>query len=200
MLCLYIPVSNTPTMSATKIHDCRPANFDKLSATEKSNYLTPEEVEEQVATISGHIAIACQIEGFEDVAVATTHPEVEEFLTMFMKNKKHAKCVFAGTHREIIKHRGKVDALFAKGGVDWDNFCNDILLWTTARCVLLNKPIPILNNLPKDACLGEKFNGNPADMPRVSSLPTGVGIVNTIRNLFSPDVVSATIVEDDDLD
>ena len=187
-------------MSATKIHDCRPANFDKLSATEKSNYLTPEEVEDHVATVSGHIAIACQIEGFEDVAVATTHPEVEEFLDMFMKNKKHAKCVFAGTYREISKHRGKVDALFAKGGVDWDNFCNDILLWTTARCVLLNKPIPILSTLPKDAVVSEKFHGNPADMPRVSSLPEGVGIVNTIRKLFSPDVVSAEIVDDDDLD
>jgi hypothetical protein len=187
-------------MSATKVLDCRPANYDSLPADQKKIYLTPEEVEEQVATISGHIAIACQVEGFEDVAVATTHPEIEEMLKMFMKNKKHAKCVFAGTFREIIKHRGKTDELYHKGGVEWDNFCNDIVLWTAARCVLLNKPIPILNNLPKDACLGEKFKGNPADMPRVSSLPSGVGIVNTIRNLFSPDVVSATIVEDDDLD
>lgn len=187
-------------MSATKIHDCRPANFDKLSAAEKSRYLTPEEVEEQVATISGHIAVACVIEGFEDVAVATTHPEVEEFLKMFAKNKKHAKCVFAGTYREIIKHRGKTDELYHKGGVDWDNFCNDIVLWSAANCVLFNKPIKILGNLPKDACLGGKFHGDPNDMPRVGSLQSGVGIVNTVRNMFDPEVVSATIVEDDDLD
>lgn len=185
-------------MSATKIHDCRPANFDSLPATEKSRYMTPEEVEEIVATASGHIAIACAVEGFEDIAVATTNTEVEEFIEMFQKNKKQAKGVFAGTFREISKHRGKTDELYQKGGVDWDNFCNDILLWTCARCVLINKPIPILSTLPKDACVDKKFNGRPEDMPRISSLPDGVGIVNTIRKLFNPDVVSATIVEDDD--
>lgn len=185
-------------MSAAKIHDCRPANFESLPPAEQNRYATPEDVEEQIATISGHIAIACQVEGFEDVAVATTNNEVEGILGMFLKNIPHTKQVFAGTYKEIIKHRGKTDELYEKGGDEWDNFCNDVVLWSVARCVLLKKPIPILSTLPKDAVLQNKFKGNPADMPRISSLPSGIGIVNTVRNLFNPDVVSATIAEDED--
>lgn len=171
-------------MSAVQIHCCAPENFADLSAAEQARFLTLEQADTQIATISGHLAIACQIEGFEDVAVATTNIEVEEYVNYFLKNKKHAKDVFAGTYKEIVKHHGKVDELYEKGGEDWGNFCNDIMLWSVARCVLLKKPIPILSTLPKDAVITGRYKGRPQDMPRVSDLPEGVAVVSSL-----PDVI-----------
>lgn len=156
--------------------------------------MTGAEADALIATISGHLAIACDIEGFDDVAVATTNLEVEGIVEMCEKDRAKAKGIFNGTLKQIVKWRGQVDTLFDKGGVDWDNFCSDIVLYYCARAVLLGRPIPIISTIPKDACFRQKFKGHPRDLPKAIDLPAEEAFINNLRT-FNPEIISSEIIE-----
>lgn len=188
-------------MSTPIVFDCRPENYDSLSREEKARYASAEDVEEQVATISGHIFIGCDISGCENVAVASTHAEVEETIRDFHRDKEDAKACFAGALNNIAKYRGKIDEVYRRGGEEWDNLLCDIKLYYCARAVLLKRPIPILGNVPRDRVLpagaGKWTDFN--ELPKCDTLPDNVGVVNeNPRRHPDPDVVSATIVEEEE--
>lgn len=200
MLLIYIPVSDTPpTMSSADVIDCRPADFASLSPAEQGRYMDGEGIEETVATISGQIFVSCDI---TKLAVATTHTEITDYLTILSRKQEHARFVFEGTLRNIVGNKDKIDALFEKGGKEWNDLCNDVVLYYCARCLIQKRPIPISGNVPRDRVMpggGKRFNSF-QDLPTCDSLPENVAFVNENPQKLNPDVVSATIVEDDEED
>ena len=82
--------------------------------------------------------------GFPDLIVKTD----EKTLRYYLKNKSHAKQIF-GTVWKAIKDV-QIDKLYTKGGEDWDNFCDDIIIFMCCRQILFGTPIPICANPPTD--------------------------------------------------
>ena len=186
---------------STAIIDCRPENYSSLSAAEQRRFADSAQVEAEVATISGHIFIVSDFEDIKGVAVATTNAEVEDTIRGFIANPEAAKACFTGGLRNIVKYRDptgkKIDKLYKKGGKDWDNFLADLKLYYCARAVLQKRPIPINQTkqehrkriIPEGTNQWESFD----DLPTCDSLPDAVAVVNQ-----NPDVVSATIVEEEE--
>lgn len=192
---------------STGILDCRPANFSSLSASEQSRYMDGEQIEDRIATISGHILLACEVEGIKGVAVATTHAELEDLMIGFTKKKNEARACFEGALRNITRYRSGTndltDQLYEQGGQEWENFLQDLKIYYCARAVLFQRPIPILGNVPRDRVIPEGINKwrSMNDLPTCDSLPDAIGVVNeNPRRNQDPDVVSATIVEEDSND
>lgn len=187
-------------MSTAEVIDCRPADFDSLSPAEQAKYIQGDEIEE-IATISGHIFVACEIEGFKGIAVATTPMEIEDTIRTLSNDKAHAKASIPLILKNIMKYKGKVDALFKKGGKKWTEFCQDVVLYYVARAVSFQKPIPIIP-APRDRIVpanASKWNSMD-ELPKCDTLPDGVGVVNENprSRVPNPDLIPATIVEDDE--
>jgi len=186
---------------STAIIDCRPENYSSLSAAEQRRFADSAQVEAEVATISGHIFIVSDFDDIKGVAVATTNAEVEDTIRGFIADPEAAKACFVGGLRNIVRYRDptgkKIDKLYKKGGKDWDNFLADLKLYYCARAVLQKRPIPINQTkqehrnriIPEGTNQWESFD----DLPTCDSLPDGVAVVNQ-----NPDVVSATIVEEEE--
>lgn len=171
-------------------------SITEVERAPEDQYMSGDQVEEYIATISGHIAIACDIEGLNDIAVATTHTEIQDTITKFSKDTDLTKCFFKGTYKNISNWIGKTEEVYEKGGDEWDNFCSDLVLYYCARAVLLNRPIPILSTVPKDACLTGKFRGKASDLPKIHTLMEGEAVVNTLQRVLNADVVSAEIIDE----
>jgi len=186
---------------STAIIDCRPENFSSLPADKQRRFADAAQVEAEVATISGHIFIVSDFDDIKGVAVATTNAEVEDTIRGFIADPESAKACFVGGLRNIVRYRDptgkKIDKLYKKGGKDWDNFLSDLKLYYCARAVLQKRPIPINQTkqehrnriIPEGTNQWESFD----DLPTCDSLPDGVAVVNQ-----NPDVVSATIVEEEE--
>ena len=188
---------------STAILDCRPENFSSLSAADQSRFADAARVEAEIATISGHIFIVSDFEDIKGVGVATTNDEVEDTIRGFIADPESAKACFVGGLRNIVRYRDptgkKIDDLYKNGGKEWDDFLADLKLYYCARAVLQKRPIPINHTkqehrnriIPQGISQWESMD----DLPTCDSLPDGVGVVNQTR---SPDVVPATIVEEDE--
>jgi hypothetical protein len=91
--------------------------------------------------VSGHDA------GFPDLVVKTDEKTLRGLLTKSM-NKSEAKQVFGSVWKAI---KGvQIDEVYQAGGKDWQNFCDDILIFLCCRQILFGTPIPVCANPPTD--------------------------------------------------
>jgi hypothetical protein len=93
----------------------------------------------KVLYVCGHDA------GFPDLIVKTD----EKFLRFALEQSKvKAKQVFGSVWRAIKDI--KIDEVYQAGGQDWQNFCDDVVIFLCCRQVLFGTPIPICANPPTD--------------------------------------------------
>jgi hypothetical protein len=85
--------------------------------------------------------------GFPDLVVKTDEKTLRGLLTR-SKNKSDAKQVFGSAWKAI---KGvQIDELYQRRGEDWQNFCDDIVIFLCCRQILFGTPIPVAMNPPTD--------------------------------------------------
>ena len=78
-----------------------------------------------------------------DVVVHTTKEEIDD--TMNAMTESEAKVLFKRVW-DVIKEVN-TDELYARGGKEWTDFMNDIVLFYVARFKLFNMPMPMIPNV-----------------------------------------------------
>ena len=73
-----------------------------------------------------------------DVFVQTTHAHIKELMEMTTKND--AKIIFPQVWGAL--KNTNTDTVYARGGEDWDNFMEDILIYYVCRFKLFGTPMP----------------------------------------------------------
>jgi hypothetical protein len=89
--------------------------------------------------VSGHDV------GFPDLLVKTTENSICSLLD---ESKEDAKMIFAKVWKCIKSV--DLDTLYTKGGEEWFDFCDDVVICLCLRQVLFGTPIPVCNNPPTD--------------------------------------------------
>jgi hypothetical protein len=85
--------------------------------------------------------------GFPDLVVKTDEKTLRGLLSK-SKNKSDAKQVFGQVWRAIKDVQ--IDELYQRRGEDWQNFCDDIVIFMCCRQNLFGTPIPVCANPPTD--------------------------------------------------
>lgn len=97
----------------------------------------------------------------EHVAVRTTHGEVMDCLDEIggntMEEQKTIYRRVVTTLRRLAFDKEKFNKMYDKNDKNWQNFCDDVVLAYCVRCVLHNKPIPVMANVD-DKEFGERLD------------------------------------------
>jgi hypothetical protein len=88
-------------------------------------------------------------ERFKEYVIQTTHKEVIDSINSFKNETNEVnKRVFKNIYTSIVQYdKNKLHQLYLNKDEDWNNFCNDVLLFYTCRFVLFGEKmyIPILD-------------------------------------------------------
>jgi hypothetical protein len=77
-----------------------------------------------------------------DVLVSTTKKEIDDM--MESTSKDHAKIIFPRVWN-VIKNANS-DTLYSRGGKEWSDFMNDIIIYYVCRYKLFDTPFPAVFN------------------------------------------------------
>jgi hypothetical protein len=133
------PELNGRTCTAVSFDDAKgrySIEIDDTSFMIKPCNLIPSEV----------LIISCESIGFKDAIVKTTDGETLDAMNRCESSRELTQSVFIGTLRNFnrIKKVGVFHQLCQENGKPWKDFCDDVLLYFAARCVLHGKPFPIV--------------------------------------------------------
>jgi len=119
---------------------------DGIPFTERIPHITGEGKIEQISKrgnktlyVSGHDA------GFPDLIIKTTEKDLRDLLKCKPKDAKH---IF-GNVWKVLKEV-KIDEVYQRGGQEWFDFNNDVVIFLCCRQVLFGTPIPVCANPPTD--------------------------------------------------
>jgi hypothetical protein len=83
--------------------------------------------------------------GFKDVIVQTTKKEIDVLINRaYTRGKDKCIDIFKSIWNNI--KNVDVDKIYHEGGINWNNFMNDIVLFYVYRFIVLNKPMPSVDS------------------------------------------------------
>jgi hypothetical protein len=85
---------------------------------------------------------------FCEYVVRTTHSEVKSIIDMYRARPiAEVAGIFRGVFQNLIQWSdAELNSLYeTKNGIDWQNWCNDAVIFLSIRVVLLGRPIPIMD-------------------------------------------------------
>jgi hypothetical protein len=95
---------------------------------------------------SEKLVVACKYinERFKEYFVQTTHAEIKAQIDILIADEAKARAVYVGTLENLNKWTDEeLNTHYELKNQDWNNFCNDAVLFYCARFVLMKQEIPI---------------------------------------------------------
>jgi hypothetical protein len=118
--------------------DCRPENFEELQDDIKKLYATVEDMDDK------NLMIVCDFKGMEDVAIKTTNETIKAWMKLMAKDNNNIDKIFKEYFKRMVCYTETKDEIYEKGGKDWDDLSDDVMIYYCARALKFKKAIPVV--------------------------------------------------------
>ena len=94
--------------------------------------------------IDKNVMIVCDFKGMEDIAVKTTHKTIKVWMKLMAKDNNDIDKIFKKHFELMVSYTKTKDAIYEKGGKEWADLVDDVLIYYCARALKFKKAIPVV--------------------------------------------------------